>query len=931
MRVPEKRLSRTIGCSLMATALGLVSTTVIAGERDFSVASDKAGMTLPEFARQAGVQIVAPGESLEQVDTPAVSGHLETRHALRLLLAGTGLQIVADDGLTITLASARPMTASLVNASYGGVSMQVEPATAVAAAPAQAKSLDAIKVTTGARGVQRTVTESPTPIDVIGGEELQKTGRPGLLSALNDMVPSFNSPAKSGNGTSYVISTGGLRGLNPDHTLILVNGKRRHRTASINVSGVVGKGSVPVDMNLIPTSAVDHIEILRDGAAAQYGSDAIAGVINVILKSDSSGGKADLMWGQNMDRADGDTTNASIGHGFALGDDGFIYLAMDAKYQESSDRSEDIPESVQLYYKTNGVADPREATADRHVTHNYGQPKQKGFNVSYNAELGLGDDFRAYSFATYSKRQSDLEWSFRAPYSLNALTGPGIGNEPYPDGFSPILRIDETDFEFTAGLKGVWGEWDWDLSSSYGQNKSEREGLDTLNASLGPTSPTVFYLGALISDDWTNSLDFTRAVTLANRPLQVSWGLQHRYERYEIQAGEPLAYAAGDWVYPVGHPRAGSAPAPGAQGAITFQPSEAGSLRRNSGGVYTDFTWDVSDALSLGLAGRYEKFNDDAGETAIGKLTARYALTPTFALRGAASTGFRAPTLAQSLYAATNSSWRTLADGTRELYYAKTLPVDSEAAMALGAKPLTPEESTNLSVGFVFTPLRNLNITLDAYQIVLKDRITMTGTLSGDEVTAILTAAGVASGVDSAQFFTNAIDTRTRGVDLVGTLRTDLEGWGRINWNLGYNYNETKITHIIDNPAELETLGDYELFDREAQGNLTRTPKTKLLLGAAWSLDAFSLNVRVNRFGSFDVISTLAANDEHVDAKWIADLEASYALTDRLTWTVGANNLFNQYPKNIGVTASTGSGQYVTSVPYGFTGGSYYTKLSFNF
>ncbi|MET0288829.1 MAG: TonB-dependent receptor [Pseudoxanthomonas sp.] len=923
MRLSRKQLSTSIGFTLLCMSV-VPCTSALAGERAFNVPSSEAGTALPAFARQAGVQIVAPGELLASVRTPAVQGRLETRVALRQMLAGTGLQVVADDGDTITLTSARPLTAALAGPVPGGAVIAQE-APAAATPQSEVNELDTVTVTTGARGIQRTVSESPTPIDVIGSAELEKTGRPGLLSALNDLVPSFNMPAKSGNGTSYVIATGGLRGLNPDHTLVLVNGKRRHRTASINIAGIVGRGSVPVDMSLIPVSAVDHIEVLRDGAAAQYGSDAIAGVINIILKSDAEGGKVDLMWGQNIDRADGDTTNGSVGKGFALGEDGFLYLAADAKYQQASNRAVPVADSYPLYYPVNGQPDPREGTADRLITHNYGQPWQKGANVSYNAELGLGDDLRAYSFATYSRRLSDLEWSFRNPNAINTIA------ELYPDGYSPILRIDETDYEFTAGLKGLWGAWDWDLATSYGSNASEREGLHTLNASLGPNSPTEFYLGKLISTDWTNSFDITRGVTLAGRPLQVSLGLQHRYEEYEIEAGEPSSYAAGDYVYPAGHPRAGQAPAPGAQGAITFQPDEAGSLDRHSGAAYADFTWDVADSVSLGLAGRYESFDDSAGDTAVGKFTARWAITPEFALRGAASTGFRAPTLAQALYAATNSSWRTLANGDRELFLAKTLPVDSDAALALGAKPLTPEESTNISLGFTYNPTRNLALSVDAYQIDLDDRISMTGYITGAAVTDILTTAGVV-GVDSAQYFTNAIDTRTKGVDVVATWRMGLGDFGRVNWNLGYNYNKTDITRIADNPAALESLGSsYELFDRASRGYLSRTPRTKLLLGGNWALGDFSLNVRVNRFGAFDVLENVAANDEHVDAKWITDLEASYALTERLTWTVGGNNIFNQYPKNIGVVASTGSGYYVTSVPYGFTGGSYYTKLTYTF
>lgn len=927
MQAASRRLSKAIGTAVAMMAAGHAVAASAQG-RTFSLPESNAVVALPEFARQAGVQIVAPGEYLQQVRTPAVQGTLESRVALRQLLAGTGLSVVEDDGERITLASAQPLTAALhghPRTGYAQVDASAPtPPASTPPADAAVGNLDAV-VVTGARGVQRTVTESPTPIDVIGAAELEKTGRPGLLAALNDLVPSFNAPAKSGNGTSYVIATGGLRGLNPDHTLVLVNGKRRHRTASINIAGIVGRGSVPVDMSLIPVSAVDHIEVLRDGAAAQYGSDAIAGVINILLKSDADGGKADLLWGQNIDRADGDSSSASIGKGLALGSDGFVYLAADARYQQTSNRAVPVADDYRLYYPVNGQPDPREATANRLITRNFGQPWQKGANLSYNAELGLGGELRGYSYATYSRRLSDLEWSFRNPNANNTL------QEIYPDGYSPRLRIDETDYEFTAGIKGLWGEWDWDLATSYGRNASERDGLHTLNASLGPTSPTAFYLGQLTSTDWTTSLDITRGLQLAERPLQVSLGVQYRYEKYQIQAGEQAAYAAGDYVFPASHPRAGQAPPPGAQGAITFQPDEAGSLDRNSGAAYVDLTWDVADSVSLGLAGRYERFDDSAGDTAVGKFTARWAITPTFALRGAASTGFRAPALAQALYAATNSSWRTLDNGDRELFLAKTLPVDSPAALALGAEPLKPEESTNASIGFTYNPSRALSLTVDAYRIDLDDRIGMTGYITGAAITDLLTRAGV-SGVDSAQYFTNAIDTRTEGVDVVATWRMEAGDWGRVNWNLGYNYNTTEITRIADNPAALDSLGaGYELFDRASRGYLSRTPRSKVLLGGNWVIGDFALNVRVNRFGSFDVLENNPANDEHVPAKWITDLEASYALSGRITWTLGANNLFNQYPKNIGAVASTGSGFYVTSVPYGFTGGSYYTKLTYTF
>lgn len=781
-------------------------------------------------------------------------------------------------------------------------------------------------VVTGSRGLTRTVTDSPTPIDVVGEADLLRTGKTGILSALNQLIPSFNMPARAGGGTSAIIGTGGLRGLNPDQTLVLVNGKRRHKTSMINAGAALYNGSTPADLDLISTAGIDHIEVLRDGAAAKYGSDAIAGVINILLRQ-RVGFDVSFMGGQNLDRSDGETYQATLSYGASLGDRGFINLSVQGKKQESSNRAELVASNVRFYNLVNGQPDPREATADRLATKNYGAFPQTQINSSYNAEYDFGS-VTAYAFGTFSQRKSVLNGTFRPPNNINSLP------EIYPNGLRNATVIREEDYETALGLKGELSGWEWDLSSSYGRNRARLRNTKTLNASLGPTSPTEFYTGTLASSEWVNSLDLTRAFDLSGGNLQVSGGLQHRHETYTISPGDPLSYAAGTYVIPAGQPNAGSRPAPGAQGTPGIQPGDSGSVSRSSFAAYLDVAYDPTKDLNIGIAGRFEHFDDSSGDTFNIQTTGRYAITPWLAVRGSAGTGFRAPTLAQQSYASTSNQFRIQGNAINILSV-KTLPVSSPVAIALGAKPLTPEKSTSLSAGFVLEPTSNLNVTVDAYQVEIRNRITITSLLSGNAVSAILVAASQSPDIN-AQYYTNGMDTRTRGVDVVGTYRVDLGDLGDLRLNLGFNYNKTVITKVAPTPQELSSLGSsYRLFDRISLGNMTTlAPKTKTFFGGNWSLSKVSLNARLVRYGSYTVPQLAATADQHFGGKWITDAEVGYDVSEHLNLAIGANNLFNVYPDRAGVfNTSLGFQQYGTAPasPFGFTGGYYYARAVVTF
>lgn len=779
-------------------------------------------------------------------------------------------------------------------------------------------------VVTGSRGLERTVTDSPTPIDVISGEDLVKTGKTGVLSALNQMIPSFNQPTRAGGGTAAIISTGGLRGLNPDQALILVNGKRRHKTSLINASSALYNGSTPVDLDLIPVYLIERIEVLRDGAAAKYGSDAIAGVINIILKDDMQGGSASFQAGQNMDRSDGETFEANASLALPLSANGFLNLAVQAKKQLASNRARPIASTVNLYNLIGGARDPREATIDRLVTNNYGAFPQETLNSGINAQYDFGD-VKLYAFGTYSQRRSTLNGQFRPANNINSLP------EIYPNGFYASLDIREEDSDAALGLTGTIGGWTWDLSSTYGKNRARLGVFDTLNASLGPTSPTTFHIATQESSEWVNSLDLTRGYDIGSGNLQVSAGVQHRRERFALLSGDPSSYAVGTYVIPAGQPNAGQRPAPGSQGGLSVSPDDVAVKTRNNLAAYLDVSYDPSERLSLGAAGRFEHFDDKSGNTFNVQGTGRYEITPWLAVRGSVGTGFRAPTLAQQSYASTINTFAVVS-GVPTLRQTKVVRPDSPIGLALGATPLKPEKSTSFSVGLVIEPASRLNFTVDAYQIDVRDRIAVTGVLTGAPIAAILTANGLPSNL-SAQYYTNAIDTRTRGVDAVATYRATLGDIAKLRLNLGFNFNETKVTDVIPNPTQLSSLGaNYVLFDRVARGNLTDlVPKTKVYLGSLLTIENFNLSTRLTRFGKYTIRQPAAAADQKFSANWIVDVEMSYDVSSSLSVALGANNLFNTYPDESGLfSTALGHQQYGANPasPFGFTGGYYYARVT---
>jgi iron complex outermembrane receptor protein len=561
----------------------------------------------------------------------------------------------------------------------------------------------------------------------------------------------------------------------------------------------------------------------------------------------------------------------------------------------------------------------------------YGQDPYDQLQLGFNGHQDAGG-IELYANGVFNRRNSYIPYP--GAYNLNSDLP-----QVYPVIFHPNFKIGELDGQLAVGAKGSAAGWNWDLSSTAGEDHVRESVSQSINASLGPSSPTSFYLGTLISQSWVNSLDVTREFDLKNGgKLQVSWGLQDRYERFEQSAGDPASYVAGGYqipltqgpTYPGQSSFAGQFPAPGTIYTPGFQPSNAGSWNRNILAAYGELGYTPNEKLFFGLAGRYEHYSDSSGGSLIGKLDGRYKLTNWLTLRGSVGNGFHAATLVQQNY----SQSRALINSTTGVVSpVALLPVNSPVAKALGATPLRPEKSTNMSLGFTVSPASNFNVTVDGYIVNVDHRLALTGLLAGAGVNNILVANGFTPGL-TAQYFTNAINTRTSGLDIVGTYRKSLGDVGNLRLTAAFSLNSTKITHIIPNPAALSSLSPAPvLFDATSQGFLTSAiPKNKLVLGADWTWNRIEINLHELHYGEFSVINNVAANSRTFPASWITNVDVKFKITDHVSLSAGAFNLFNHYPPATNIFAPQyGYNQYPRISPYGITGGSWYGKVQFEF
>jgi iron complex outermembrane receptor protein len=822
-------------------------------------------------------------------------------------------------------------------------------------------------IVTGTRQTGVTAADSAAPVQVVGSSALVKTGAIDLASSLAADVPSLNIDTQGGDMAALSIEAA-LRGLSPNDTLVLVDGKRRHDTANLGVDGGSPySGSATVDLSFIPVAAIDHVEVLTDGAAAQYGTDAIAGVVNVILKKGATGGSFDGTAGQDYS-GQGATGAWSLNKGFGLGDSAWLNVTLEERYHDYTyagvgDFRFQNPDGSVIPGLPFPQSNVTQSTSFPHENKVVGDPEFNLYNFEYNFGWDFGDGFELYSYGTAGYRLAGHYENYRSPskvcgefgvdLSAGCPSGLAASAYPLPLGFDPQEQIKELDGSFTAGLKGKVFDWDFDLSTTYGDDYVGVYVINSANAQLFPllqqNSPTPvtpqrnFYNGAFESTQSTTTLDFDRGfdIGLAS-PLNVAFGGEARFETFSIAAGEPSSYFGA-----------------GAQSFDGYTPLDQGTHSRSNYAGYIDVAVDPIEKLHLDLAGRYETYSD-FGSALVGKGTARYDFNPAFALRGTISTGFRAPTLAEEFYSGTNVS-PTSAD--------VQLPPNSSAAQLAGFAPLKPEESTNYSAGFVAHPMEHMQITLDGYDIEMKNRIGTTGFIFGSfEGTTVspgvlnaIAARGVT--IDTGlsyvgmSVFTNTASTRTYGVELTGNYSSDFDAYGHVDWTLGFNFNKTDVKSVAPLPAVVtvapnpaaqlvaNALGQgpgTSVLSPNALSALTKaTPEEKVILQAYWTLDKWSVNLRGTIYGPSEEDEILNVNTqpfvESIPVAGIVDLDIGYKIRSNLKLDVGANNLFNTFPPRAptigGQPADNGLVYSVpyTFSPYGINGGYYYGRISVTF
>jgi len=816
-------------------------------------------------------------------------------------------------------------------------------------------------IVTGVRGTPRTVLESPAPIDVVGSDKLQGTGAAEFGEALTKLLPSLNFGATNA-GVFSVGRPVTNRGLGPAYTLVLVNGKRRHNGAFLNNSPTDTSGVNPVDLDLIPTSAIDRIEVLKDSAAAQYGTDAVAGVINIQL-SQKEGISGDATYG-TLYSANGkpDSWKANLRYGTRIGDGGFLTVSGDIRKRGGAWWN--LPATdTNLYGLPAGVtvdqvvtrsglsraqvlanvadANARNAAWNQDGAHN-GDPQIRAFNLTYNAELPVTDNATLYSFGTYGERKAVIGNNFRRPNSTANFTA------LFPDGYYPLNNIDENDFQFVGGLKGTLIGWDYDISSSFGRNYSHQYSDLSIRPSLGPTSPTEWpNLASFEFREWTHNVDLTRQFDIGlARPVQVSIGAEYRLDRFRTFAGDPLAYQPASYVFRPGDQQydwnVGRIASPVVQGAIVLSPADEADISRRVYAGYVDLGLYPLDQWYVGVAARAEHYSDGSGSPVSLKLNSRFEVSSAIAFRGTVGTGFRAPSLTQIGYAQTDgrtSSFFNAATGLTELRptVAKLVTADSTVGQLLGAKPLKAEKSWNAGLGVVATPFQGFSLTLDGYYIRIKNRVARTGRLFGPGITAILTANGL-SDIEQAEYFINAVDTTTKGFDLVADYSTNIGALGKLGGTLAFNYSKTHITDLVDTPSQLFAANGTSLlgagsvfFGGDKQGELeVLQPHTKLVGTLNWSKGILGFAVTTTRYGKYTQ-RTAAGDDRHFGAKWITDASISAKVTSFATVSFGATNLFDVRPETNGPgNPQTGQGYYGPS-PFNPAGGYYYGRIALDF
>jgi iron complex outermembrane receptor protein len=816
-------------------------------------------------------------------------------------------------------------------------------------------------IITGSRTPGRSAEDLPVPLDVLSAQQLADTGQTEVGRMLQSIAPSFNFSSSSISDGTDALRPATLRGLGPDQTLVLINGKRRHQASLIHINTSVGRGTAGVDMNAIPAASIKRIEVLRDGAAAQYGSDAIAGVINIVLKDAEEGGRVNVTYGE-YDEGDGETYNVDLNGGLALGDGGFLNMTMNYRDRGNTDRA-GITGSC-LYggcVDTDGngideIGDPRELTFKRDVFR-IGDADSEQLSITANAAHPLAGG-EVYGFVTYSTRDNESAAFYRNP-SSGASSALDDGDNVIPDGFLPLINTTIDDLSVNIGFEKEFDSGlTMDVSYTQGENTIEYETKNSINYSF--VNELKFGQGLSDADiragipraadayDLTLSLqtlnvDFTKLIG----DLALAFGAEYRIDDYEIEPGEEYAYADFDTVNGTSlYPQDAGG---GIQGFPGISPVSSVDEDRDIYSVYVDGEYQLTDSLLVSAAARYDDY-DDFGDTTNFKLAANWAVTDMVRLRGAISTGFRAPSMQQQYFNNIGTQFVTNPDdpgGPQIPQQVGTFRNDSALAKAIGIPQLTEEESTNYSAGVILNPMDQLSITFDYYYIEIDDRIVVSNRLDGDDdPTGNLGAALDLVGAGAGQFFLNGADTETEGFDLVVTYSGIELGSGNLDITLAGNHTETEVVDVYTSGGLAGVDPDVVFSSQDISIIEEWQPEDRVNLSGNYTYNNLQVNLSVNRFGEYTIED---GGRQTFDAVYVTDLKLTYNFDNGVGVTVGGNNIFDEYPdeNEIGnsrggtLEDAPGGNTFVSSpgvftysrrsAPFGFNGAFWYAGVSYDF
>jgi iron complex outermembrane receptor protein len=818
-------------------------------------------------------------------------------------------------------------------------------------------------VVTGTHKAGLSPTESISPIDVYSGAQIENQGIVDLTDSLSKITPSLNTQRYPiADGTAFVRPFS-LRDLSPDQTLVLVDGVRRHRSALVNLQiaplGTVNQGSQAVDFSAFPANAIQRVEVLRDGAAVLYGSDAIAGVVNIILKDSREGANVSAQWGE-YSKGDGDRFRLDADAGFPIGAAGFVHVSAERTTSDITSRGVPRQDAAAIAAIVGKDKVPYNGFGQR-----WGDPDVRANKLFINSGIPLGEDVQLYAFGSYMDNRTLSGFFYRAPVLppqyringrstlihdangdflpdpapqslINSILNAGLNPSDYltpdptspsgyvelnpiyknfPGGYSPLFGADISDHEIVAGVRGgESGDFKWDFHARTGSDEIDYRLENSINPSLGRLSPTSFHPGKLTQDEREVGADFVQ--TFGSSPLTLAYGAQWRDETYKIGVGDPGSIAVGPTAAIFGV---------GSDGFQGFFPASAGSFSQKSYSAYLDAETSLTDNWSGALAGRYEHA-ERFGSSFVYKASTRYAFNDNLAVRATYNTGFRTPTPGQEF----TLNVTTTANAAGQLVPSGTYPVTDPVAQALGAQPLKTEKSRNLSAGLVWTPTETLTTTLDYYQLRVKDRIGLISKVVTQDAVDKLTAAGYPNANlllgSAANYFGNAFDSHVRGVDFVVDSRKELGG-GVLNIDFRYNYNKQDVVHVKPN-----TINGDRVYDLEHQ-----VPRNRAVLTFDYGRGAWHGLARFNYYGSWSTTGGLFGNGDASDAasyssKTLVDLEARYQFNEHLSFAIGGDNVFNVYPdKEQNPVLQFLGVKYAITSPFGFNGAFWYVRLNADF